>query len=363
MKAVEDPNINQLTEEIRISKTTNSRITEMDEENLAFGKMYSDHMLISDYKNGQWTNIRIVPYGNLSISPANTTLHYAQSIFEGLKAYKDEDNNILVFRPDANAKRMQVSARRMCIPELPEELFLQGMSALLEQDRDWVPKKEGTSLYIRPFVFATDPYIGIRPSDNYQFMIITSPVGAYYNEPVKVKIETHYTRAIKGGIGFVKTAGNYAAALYPAVEARKEGYHQLIWTDGQFHEYIEESGTMNIMFLIDDKLITAPTGGTILAGITRDSILTLAKHWGVDVEVRPITVKEIIEAIKNKKLQEAFGVGTAATIAHIKSIGYDGVDYDLPIIETRGFSSKVLETLDQIKTGKATDPFGWIFKI
>ena len=297
------------TLDIRIDKISESRIKNADLDNPAFGKDYSDHMFIADYKNGEWTDMRIVPYENLSISPANTTLHYASTIFEGLKANKAENGDVLVFRPQANAKRMQISAERMCMPPVPEELFMGAMTQLLQLDRDWVPSAPNTALYIRPFQLAMDPYIGIRPSETYQFLIITCPVGAYYAEPVKVKIETHYTRAAKGGVGFAKTGGNYAAALKPAVDAQKEGFNQLIWTDAESHEYVEESGTMNLMFAINDTLVTAPTGDTILKGITRDSVLQLAKDQGMKVEERRIKVTEVISAIKDGSMQEAFGAG------------------------------------------------------
>ena len=351
------------TLDIRINKISESRIKNADLDNPAFGKDYSDHMFIADYKNGEWTDMRIVPYENLSISPANTTLHYASTIFEGLKANKAENGDVLVFRPQANAKRMQISAERMCMPPVPEELFMGAMTQLLQLDREWVPSAPNTALYIRPFQLAMDPYIGIRPSETYQFLIITCPVGAYYAEPVKVKIETHYTRAAKGGVGFAKTGGNYAAALKPAVDAQKEGFNQLIWTDAESHEYVEESGTMNLMFVINDTLVTAPTGDTILKGITRDSVLQLAKDQGMKVEERRIKVTEVINAIKDGSMQEAFGAGTAATIAPIKMIHHEGQDYDLPGVNDWQYAPQFLKTLNEIKTGAVDDPHGWIYRI
>ena len=261
-----------------------------------------------------------------------------------------------------NFNRMNISAERLMMPQIPEEIFMDGMHQLLNLDRDWVPNIDGTSLYIRPFMFATDEYIGIRTSDTYRFMIITCPVGAYYSKPVKVRIEEHYTRAIKGGTGFAKTAGNYAASLYPAYLAQKEGYDQLIWTDGESHKFIEESGTMNIMFVINNTLVTAPVGVTILNGITRLSVIELAKDWGMNVEVRPLAVEELITAIKNDQVQEAFGVGTAATIANIELIAHRGQDYKLDLGKTQ-FSTKVLEALNGIKTGKLEDKFNWNYKV
>lgn len=349
--------------DIRIEKTENSKLASTDLENPAFGKVYSDHMFMADYLDGQWQDFRIVPFGDLRISPANTTLHYASTIFEGLKANRSKNGDILVFRPRANARRMIRSAERMCLPPFPEELFIEAMTELIKLDSAWVPEKDGTALYIRPFQFATDPFIGIRPSDTYTFIMITGPVGAYYSKPVKVKIETHYTRAAAGGTGFAKTGGNYAAALYPAVLAQKEGYDQLIWTDGKKHEYVEESGTMNLMFVINDTLITAPTGDTILPGITRDSILQLARDKGMAVEERPIRVQEVIDSIENGSLQEAFGAGTAATIAQISTIGFEGTDYELPALETRKHSEGFLQTLTDIKHGSIEDPHDWLYKI
>lgn len=349
------------TIDIAIHKTTQSRIQELDMDNIQFGKMYSDHMFVAEYKDGEWQDMRIEPYGNLSISPANAALHYAQSIFEGLKAYKNEAGEVLIFRPEANAKRMNISAQRMCMPEIPEELFMTALTELLKLDAAWVPDRQGTSLYIRPVAFADDPYVGIRPSDTFKFLIFTSPVGAYYSEPVNVKIETKYTRAVAGGVGYAKTAGNYAASLYPAVQAQKEGYHQLIWTDGQTHQYIEEAGTMNLMFLIDGTLVTAPTGDSILNGITRNSVLELAKDWGINVEERRISVNELIEALESGKLTEAFGAGTAATIAKINKIGHEGKDYVLP--GDRPLADKLFASLDAIKVGKAEDKWDWLYKI
>lgn len=351
------------TLDIQITETSQSRLPQIDFDNLAFGRTFSDHMFIADYKNGEWTDLRITPYQNLSLSPANATLHYAQSIFEGLKAHKNENGEILIFRPEANAKRMVKSAERMCMPPVPQELFMESIEALISLDREWVPSKPGTSLYIRPFQFADDPFIGVRPSETYKFIVLTGPVGGYYSEPVKVKIEKHFTRAVRGGVGAAKTAGNYAASLYPARQAQAQGYHQLVWTDGQTHEFIEESGTMNIMFVINDTLVTPPTSDSILPGITRESALILARDWGLKVEERPIKVDEVIEAIENRSLTEAFGIGTAATISHIAVIGYEGTDYKLPAVEDRTISNRLLDSLTKIKLGQEEDRFGWMHRV
>ena len=351
------------TLDIQINRTSHSRIQEVDLQNPAFGKVYSDHMFMADYYDGEWQDLRIVPYGDLKISPANTTLHYASTIFEGLKAHRSASGAVQLFRPRDNARCMMASAERMCMPPVPEELFMQGLTELLKLDEQWVPTAPGTSLYVRPFQLAMDPYVGIRPSDTYSFMIITGPVGAYYSEPVRVKIETKFTRAAAGGTGFAKTGGNYAAALYPAKLAQEQGYHQLIWTDAISHEYVEESGTMNLMFVINDTLVTAPTGDTILKGITRDSILQLARDQGMKVEERPIKISEVISSIENGSLQEAFGAGTAATVAQIKAIGYEGTDYELPAVEARKYSNGFLKALTDVKSGALEDRHGWLYDI
>ncbi len=351
------------TEEIKVNRVTHSSIEKLDVENIPFAKIYSDHMFVADYSNGQWGSARIEPFQPLSLSPATSSIHYGISIFEGMKAYKNDDGEVLLFRPEANAKRLNISGERMCIPPVPESLFMEALTQLVRLDNQWVPSKVGTSLYIRPFIFSTDEYIGIRPPENFKFIIITCPVGAYYSKPVSVKIETHYSRAVEGGTGYAKAAGNYASSLYPAKIAQEEGFDQLIWTDAKTHEYIEESGTMNLMFMIDGKLITAPTSGTILKGITRDSVITIAKDWGIDVEERPVTVKEVVAAARQNKIQEAFGVGTAATIAQIASIGFENELFKLNELDDTAFSNKVLNELNNMKTGKIEDRFNWTYKV
>ncbi|MBO3700006.1 branched-chain amino acid aminotransferase [Roseivirga sp. E12] len=351
------------TQTIRIQQTNESRVDELDESNIPFGQLYSDHMFIADYKDGEWHDLRIEPYQNISVSPANSALHYGITIFEGLKAYRNPQGEVMIFRPEANAKRLNVSAERMCIPEVPEALFMEALTELIKLDSSWVPSSPDTSLYIRPFVFGTDEYIGIRPSQNFRFMIITCPVGAYYSQPVNVKIETKFSRAFEGGTGFAKAGGNYAASLYPAKLAQEKGFHQLIWTDGKTHEYIEESGTMNVMFVVDGTLITAPTSGTILNGITRNSVLTIANDWGMTVEERPIAVKEIISAAREGRIQEAFGVGTAATIAPIAKIGFEDEVFEINHPAQGEFSGKILKELNDIRTGVIEDRYGWTYKV
>ncbi len=352
------------TVNIKITKVEKSKIESVDFNDLPFGKFFSDHMFEMDYIDGKWQTPTIVPFANLSLHPATSAIHYGQSIFEGLKAQRNKDGEIIVFRPDMNAKRFNESASRMCMQPVPEELFLEAIKTLISIDQDWVSTKEGLSLYIRPFMFATDSYVGIRPSENYKFVIITSPVGAYYSEPVPVKIETKYTRAAAGGVGRAKAAGNYAASLYPAKLGQAEGYRQLIWTDAKTHTFIEEAGTMNVLFVINDVIITpSEVEDTILKGITKRSLLDIAKDWGYKIEERKVTVEEVINSLKDGSLQDAFGAGTAATIAHISRIGFDGVDYQLPPIEGREFSNKLKKYLDSYKNGEFEDTRNWLMKI
>ncbi|MDH5474059.1 MAG: branched-chain amino acid aminotransferase [Cyclobacteriaceae bacterium] len=351
------------TMNIEIEQIENSKLTRVDFDDIQFGKVYSDHMFISKYRKGEWGVNKILPYRDLSISPASPSIHYGQSIFEGMKAYRSPEGEILLFRPLDNFKRLNISADRMCMPHISEEVFMEGLSQLIKLDEKWVPSAESTSLYIRPFMFSADEYIGIRPSDDFDFMIITCPVGKYYSKPVRVKIETKYARAVEGGTGYAKAGGNYGGSLYPAKLAQEKGYDQLIWTDGKEHKYIEEAGTMNVLFVLDDVLVTAPAGDTILKGITRDSVLTLARDWGMKVEERKLEVTELIDAIKSGRLKEAFGAGTAATIAHIATIGHEGVDYDLPKKPADAFSNRILNELDAIRTGRKEDKFGWVYKV
>lgn len=344
---------------IEVERVARSRIGQVDFVNIPFGRTFADHMFIAEYRHGEWTNLRIVPYANMTISPASPAIHYGQAIFEGLKAFHGSDNETRVFRPHDNWKRLNISADRLGLVNVPEKIFMEGIAALIDLDRAWIPTTPAGSLYIRPFLFSADEYIGIRPSRDFNFMIINSPTGTYYSAPLKVKIETHYTRAVEGGMGFAKASGNYAAAIYPSALAAAQGYHQLIWTDGKKHEYIEESGTMNVMFVMGDTLITPALSDSILAGITRDSVLTIAREWGIKVEERKISVKELIDGLLEGKLKEAFGVGTAATIAPIETIGYEGADYPLPPVDESGFVARVYAELEGIKRGTRQDLFGW----
>jgi branched-chain amino acid aminotransferase len=345
---------------ISIEKVTHSRLPSDGLRDVPFGRLFADHMFIADYREDEWKDLRIIPYGSMLISPGSPALHYGQSIFEGMKAYHGGAHEALVFRPRDNWKRLKLSSERMSLAPVPEEIFMEGLSALISLDRAWIPNTPGGSLYIRPFLFSGDEYIGIRPSRDFTFMIITSPAGVYYSSPLRVKLETRYTRAVAGGTGFAKAGGNYGGAIYPSRLAQEQGYHQLLWTDGKTHEYIEESGTMNVMFVIGDTLVTPSLSDSILAGITRDSVLALARLWGMVVEERKISVEELIDGLKKGNVKEAFGTGTAATIAPISAIGYEGKDYPLPNVEKGQVAERVFTTLENIKRGKAPDAFHWV---
>ncbi len=351
------------TIDIAIDRIAQSRVSEHDVNDVPFGKCFSDHMLVAEYSNGKWQNAYITPYRDMPLSYAMSALHYGQAIFEGMKAYKTEAGQVSLFRPLENFQRLNKSAIRMAMPEVPEEIFMGGLMELLRLDAAWVPTSETGSLYIRPFLIATDEAIGVRASDSYKFIIITCPAGKYYSEPIKVLVEQNYFRAVKGGVGFVKAAGNYGRSLFPTRLAQSKGYQQVIWTDSETHQYVEESGTMNLMFVIGNTLVTPALSDTILSGITRDSVLAIARAWNYKVEERKISITEIIEAHTNGTLKEAFGCGTAATIAQIVGIGYNDVDYNLPPVEERQFSPKVDEHLRHIRKGKVEDTFKWMYKV
>ena len=347
------------TLDIKITKTNNSRLAQTDFNDLPFGHIFSDHMFVADYANGEWKNFEIVPYGDILVGPGISSLHYGQSFFEGLKAYKHNDGTVSIFRPDKNAARFNKSAERLCMPTLPEEVFLQSIAALVDIDKDWIPQRANHSLYIRPFMFATDKFLGVTPSKTYKYMVLTCPVGPYFSKTLRVKIETHYTRAAEGGMGYAKSSGNYGVSMYPARKATEEGFDQLIWTDAKEHKYIEEMGAANAMFVLDGKLITPLAQDTILDGVTRDTVIALAREWGFPVEERKVSVAEIMEGAKNGRLTDAFGAGTAATIASVGSITNDGEEYTLIDPKEREFSQKVLKTMNDIKYGNIPDTHGW----
>ncbi|PZD79597.1 branched-chain amino acid aminotransferase [Mesonia sp. K7] len=346
--------------ELDITLNNASRIDQVDFDNLVFGKHYTDHMLICDYVDGQWQTPKITPYGPMQMQPSSKVFHYGQAVFEGMKAFKDDQDKVWLFRPEDNFKRINISSKRMAIPEFPKEYFFSGLKKLLELDHKWVQKGQGNSLYIRPFAMAIENGVSAAPSNAYRFMIICCPAKAYYSEAIKVLIAQEYSRSADGGVGFAKAAGNYGAQFYPTNLAREKGYQQIIWTDAKTHEYLEEAGTMNIFFRIGDKLITAPTSDRILDGITRKSLIDLARHKGVEVEVRRIKVSEIVEAHQNGLLKEIFGTGTAATIAKISGFEYDNKLYDLPEVENP-YSVRFKKALQDIQYNRSEDPFNWRF--
>lgn len=351
---------------IKIKKTKKNRINETDFGHLDFGEQFSDHMFITEYADGTWNNPRIIPFGKLSFLPSLTVLHYGQAVFEGLKAYLTADGGVNLFRADKNHERLNMSCERLCIPPVPLDLFMEALKKLVTIDRAWIPNKRGNSLYIRPFIFATDDYIGVRVSKTYAFIIFTSPVGAYYKEglnPVKLITSGGYARAVIGGLGEVKTPANYAASLLPAEEAKKKGFTQVLWLDAIEKKYIEEVGTMNIMFLIDDTLITPPLEGSILGGITRDTVLTLASHWGITIEERKISIDEVFEKAKSGALREVFGTGTAAVIS---PVGWIQHKEEMVTINKGGigpFSQRLYDEITGIQYGERPDIFGWCFPV
>lgn len=352
----------QISTSLKIQKATNSKIGQVDFGNLQFGRIFTDHMFVCDYKNGKWQQPEIVPYGPLSIEPSARVFHYGQAVFEGMKAYKDENDELWLFRPEDNFHRINKSSKRMAIPEFPKEYFFEGLTTLLRMDREWIKKGLGNSLYIRPFVIASEPAVAASRSDEYKFMIICSPAQAYYSTPVKVLIAEKYSRAADGGVGFAKAAGNYGAQFYPTSLAQAKGFHQVIWTDANTHEYLEEAGTMNIFFRIGDTLITAPTNDRILDGITRKSVIQLAKDSNIDIEVRPVAVAEIKEAAKNGSLKEIFGAGTAAVITQISGFEHSGDEFDLEMLDN-SYATMFKKKLMNIQYNIADDPYGWRYKV
>jgi branched-chain amino acid aminotransferase len=347
-----------MTENIEIQRIKESRIASVDFDNLPFGSVYSDHMLTCDYIDGKWQTPKIEPFAPISLNPSAKIFHYGQSIFEGMKAYKDADGNTLLFRPLDNCRRLNKSAERLVIPQIPEDIFMEGLKQLLKVDNDFIPTKEGSSLYIRPFMFASGNGFHASPADAYKFIICTAPSGAYFAGKVKVLIEEKYARAANGGVGFAKAGGNYAAQFYPTQLAIEKGYNQVIWTDDNTHQFIEEAGAMNIFVRINDTLITSPTSDRILDGITRKSILQIAEDNGIPTEVRKISVGEVVEAAKDGSLKEMFGAGTAAVISPIAGFGYQENDFDLPELENP-YAAQIKKLITDIQTNKSEDPYGW----
>lgn len=354
--------MNNTALKIPVEKIEKSKIDQVNFDNLPFGSVFSDHMLVCDYKNGAWEVPKIVPFQPISLEPSSKIFHYGQSIFEGMKAYKDENDEIFLFRPLDNHKRLNISATRMAMPELPEEYFMEGLTTLLELDKEWIPQASGSSLYVRPFMFASGTGFHASPANEYKFVIATAPSGSYFSGNVKVLIEEKYSRSANGGVGYAKAGGNYAGQFYPTQLAVKKGYNQVIWTDDNTHENIEEAGAMNIFVRIGDTLITGPTSDRILDGITRKSILEIAKDEGIHTEVRKITVSELVEAAKNGSLKEMFGAGTAAVVSPIAAFGYRETDYDLPELPD-SYAMRLKKRITDIQYNRADDPFGWRFKV
>jgi branched-chain amino acid aminotransferase len=351
----------ELTEEIIVQKTTKSKLPEVDFNKLGFGTYVSDHMLICNYANGQWQAPRNIPFGDITVSPTTLAFHYGQSVFEGLKAFRLEDGRINLFRVQKHYERMLRSLSRMCMPGIPEEIFVDGLRRLIEVDKDWLPAQPGVSLYIRPLMFASEAKYGVKISDEYCFIIFTGPVGPYFSQPLRLKIETEYTRAAKGGTGSAKCAGNYGGAFYPTQKAKEAGYDQVLWTDARENKYIEESGMMNAMFVIDGVLVTPPTSDSILAGVTRDSLLTIAADLGIPHEARPVSVTEIENAFRHNTITEAFGAGTAAVVAPVATIHINGIDHHLPAYNDKAIMFQLKNKMEAIRKGQDVDKHEWNF--
>src|SRR5690554_728118 len=350
------------SQKIAVQKVEKSRIDQVDFDNLVFGNIFTDHMFECDYKNGQWQKPIIRPYGPLTLSPAAKVFHYGQAVFEGMKAFRDEQDRIWLFRPDQNAKRINKSSARLAIPEFPEDLFFEALTTLVRMDREWVKTGPGNSLYIRPFVIATQAGVGASPSTEYKFMILMSPAQAYYTGDIQVEIAEHYSRSANGGVGAAKAAGNYAAQFFPTNLARERGFQQIIWTDASSHDYLEEAGTMNVFFRVNDTLLTAPISDRILDGVTRKSVIDLAKRDNIAVEERRVLVSEIVEAAKNGSLKEIFGAGTAAVISPISAFSFQNKTYEIEKQED-SFAAKFKKELTDIQRNLSEDPFGWRFEV
>lgn len=350
-----------MEQNIKITKTSNSKLKDINFDNIPLGKTFTDHMFICDYKDGAWQNPRIEPLELIPTHPAAMALHYGQAIFEGMKATVGTNNTPLLFRPEENAKRLNHSAARMGMPAVPEELFVEAVKKIVSVEQGWIPPQEGSALYLRPFMYADEPFIGMRAATSYKFIVICSPAGPFFTKKIRLYAETEYIRAADGGTGEAKAAGNYAAAILPTEKAKAKGYDQVLWLDANEHKYIQEVGTMNIFFKIGDKFITPSTNGSILKGITRDSVITLLKDKGFEVEERPITIDEIIGYSKEGKLEEAFGTGTAVAIAMVEAIGYNDEVVTLP--DTNPVSQDIKNTLDEIKVQKREDTYGWIIPV
>lgn len=345
---------------LKITQIAESRISEIDMNNIPFGRVFSDHMLVARCINGEWQQPEIKPYAALNLTPANSALNYGQSVFEGMKAHKNPEGRPVLFRAEENWKRINYSAQRMAMPTIPEDIFMEGIRQLVTLDSAWLPDAEQGALYLRPLYFATDEYIGVKASQNYTFVVFTCPVGPYYSEPVNLLVNRDYIRAAIGGTGAAKAAGNYASAMLPDKMAKASGYHNVLWLDARNMEYIEECGTMNVFFVIDGEVVTPRLTGTILPGITRNSCIQILEEGGYKVTARQISIYELQQAYREGKLEECFGTGTAATVSHVAKIGFGGEDWVLPAVEDRKIGPWLYDTLMKYRTGEAEDKFGWI---
>jgi len=349
--------------DIKITKVKETRLPQLDFDNIPFGKVFSDHMFLANYENGEWVNPRIEPFGPFQIHPASMVLHYGQSIFEGMKASKSLHGKPMLLRPEMHAQRLNASGARMCIPEIPQDLFLEAVHTLVDLDKDWIPPAEGSALYIRPYVYATDEFIGVKPAESYTFCIFTGPVGPYYAKPVRLLAEQTYVRAVKGGTGEAKAAGNYAASLLPARLAQQKGFDQVMWLDGNEFQYVQEVGTMNIFFVIDGKVVTPATDGAILKGITRYCVMDLLRDKGYTVEERPIKIAEVMEAHAAGKLQEVFGTGTAAVVSVVEAISYEGKVIEIAAPGPESVSTMAKAEIDGLRSGRIEDIRSWVIPV
>jgi branched-chain amino acid aminotransferase len=349
--------------EINVQKVITSKLQSLSLENVPFGKYFTDHMLEADYEDGEWKNVEIKPYQPLLLDPSTAAIHYGQSIFEGIKAYKDADGNAFIFRPLDNYRRFNISAERMQMPAVPEDLFMEGMRTLINLDKNWIPDQEDHSLYIRPFMFSCDATIGVKPSDKYKFMIILSPTGPYYNKPMRIYVEEKYSRAAPGGIGFAKAAGNYGASMLATAEAKKLGYDQVLWTDAVEHKYVQEIGTMNVFFIVGNKALTPElSSGTILSGVTRDSAVTILEEMGYEVVEGNISIDDLVDSYKAGTLHEVFGTGTAATISMIRELRYKEFVMEFDTDKTK-VAFELKKRLDDIRNCIVPDRYGWMYKV
>ncbi|CAH0999493.1 Branched-chain-amino-acid aminotransferase 2 [Neolewinella maritima] len=351
------------TTQIRTEHVQQSRLATVDFNDLPFGKIFSDHMFVSDYRDGEWTDDRIVPFGHLTMHPASMVLHYGQAIFEGMKASKHEDGTPLLLRPEEHAKRLNHSARRMMMAEYPEDRFVEAITQLVALDKDWIPPAAGSALYLRPYMYATDEFIGVRPSQTYRFCIFTAPVGPYYAKPVRLKVEQHYIRAVPGGTGEAKAAGNYAGSLRAVHEANEQGFDQVLWMGGPDMKEIQEVGTMNVFFVIDGEVVTPETDGAILKGITRKMFIQILKDKGIPVSERVITIDEVVRASEAGTLQEIFGAGTAAVVSHVSELQYGDQLLRVPPVEERKIGPMLKQHIDGLRVGRVADTHGWLVRV